>query len=133
MDYHEYKAKRDALKERWKTLWQKRIDDKIRAEGIASDNFIELFIDRGDIIYATRDYKRPSFNEILEKHIPRNMVERVNPHHSTGGIGRFIKEKITKNKAERRKNPYINENNEQKKTQTRKKSLGWLHLKFGMK
>ena len=132
MEYGEYKEMRDTLKERWKDLWTSRIDDKVRAEGVSSEDFPELFTDRGEIIFATRDYKPPAFNEILEKYFPQDVVDKLNPSPYTGGIRKFIKETISKNKVARRKNPLV-----EKKTKNKglKKhgGQGWLHKELGLK
>ena len=58
----------DELKIQWKRLWRERIDDKVRAEGIAVDDYNQLFIDKGTIIHATRDFKALNFKEILEQY-----------------------------------------------------------------
>ncbi len=53
------------LKTEWKKLWEERVDDKIRAEGIAKNDYSRLYVDRGTIIHATRDYKAVNFKDIL--------------------------------------------------------------------
>ena len=55
----------DELKIEWKKLWSERLDDKVRAEGIAVNDYSSLFIDKGTIIHATRDFKVLNFKEIL--------------------------------------------------------------------
>jgi len=45
------------LKQRWGVLWRDRIDDRVRAEGIAGEDYDLLFVDRGTVIVATKDYK----------------------------------------------------------------------------
>ncbi|MGD0994167.1 MAG: hypothetical protein ABR909_01420 [Candidatus Bathyarchaeia archaeon] len=42
------------LRIEWEKLWRERRDDKVRAEGIAVNNYNQLFIDQGTIIHATR-------------------------------------------------------------------------------
>ena len=51
----------DELRFEWKRLWNDRLNDKIRAEGIAVDDYSSLFIDKGTIIHATRDFKVLNF------------------------------------------------------------------------
>ena len=53
----------DELKTRWKMLWRERIDDKIRAEGIAKQDYSKLFVARGLVVIATRNYKPMDFVE----------------------------------------------------------------------
>lgn len=131
MEFSEYREKRDALRESWRALWRTRIDDKLRAEGIASQYFPELFTERGDIIFATRDYKPLSLSEILEKHLPRDVVDKVNPSPSMGGIRKFIREMLTKNRVERRKIPLTKES--PKKGQRKHGGRGWLHMELGIR
>jgi hypothetical protein len=58
----------EELKVQWKTLWQERFDDKLRAEDAATDDYSRLFVDKGTVIHATRDFKALNFKEILEQH-----------------------------------------------------------------
>ena len=58
----------EELKIEWKRLWQERFDDGIRAEGIAVKGYDQLFVDKGTIINATRDFKALNFKEIFEEH-----------------------------------------------------------------
>ena len=53
------------LKAQYKTLWWERIDDKVRAEGIANRDYSMLFVEKGTVIFATRDFKPLNFKEIL--------------------------------------------------------------------
>ena len=53
------------LKMQWWMMWHDRIDDKVRAEGITSQDYLLLFLTRGTIIIATRKYRPPDFVEIL--------------------------------------------------------------------
>jgi hypothetical protein len=133
MEFSEYKRMRDELKVSWQDLWRTLIDDEVRAEGIASEYFPELFTDRGDIIFATRDYKPLSFSEILERHLPQDVVDRINPSPDTGGIRKFIRETITKNQVERRRDPFIEDLSVKKQAQRKKGGRGWLHAGLGIK
>jgi len=58
----------EEMKVQWKTLWQERFDDKLRAEDAATDDYSRLFVDKGTVIHATRDFKALNFKEILEQH-----------------------------------------------------------------
>jgi hypothetical protein len=62
------RAQTDGVKGEWKLLWLDRIDDKFRAEGIASGRFRLLAVERGTVIVATRDYKKLDLREILRSH-----------------------------------------------------------------
>jgi len=115
------------LKKEWKELWWTRIDDKVRAEGIASEEFPRLFVGKGTVIRATRDCKPPSFREILMHYIPEAIAEQVYTTPQEGGIGKFIREYIRPlNKRGRRRR-----RTEMKKpiSQQRKHGgRGWLHF-----
>ena len=56
----------DDVRAEWRLLWRNRIDDKVRAEGIANRDYSLLFVDRGTVIVATKDFKPLNFKEILE-------------------------------------------------------------------
>lgn len=113
------------LKGRWKHLWWSRIDDKVRAEGIASDEFPKLFVEKGTIIIATKDYKPPSFNEILREYMPATIADQLNPNPLAGGIGRFIRNFMRKQRPARREPP---PRPKRPKNQQRKHGgRGWLH------
>lgn len=81
----------DDVRAEWKTLWRERIDDRVRAEGLASQNFRLLFVERGTVIVATRDFKLLDLREILRLHEVENAERLVPPHPSVGGWGRFIR------------------------------------------
>jgi hypothetical protein len=46
----------EQLRLQWKRLWQERLDDKLRAEGMATSDYCDLFIEKGTVIHATRDF-----------------------------------------------------------------------------
>ena len=102
------------LKAQWKKLWFERLDDPVRAEKIAADTFPSLFIEKGTILHATRDFKILSLKEILTKHEIR-----------TGGWTKFYKVHI-KDKSESKTNVLANKKS-QKQQPKNKKSSGWLH------
>jgi len=83
------------LRQEWRTMWRSRINDKIQAEDIADKDYERLFVNRGLILFATRNFEPPSFQEILERHLTRLEAERVNPNPIRGGIRKFIREYIT--------------------------------------
>ena len=81
----------EELKAYWKKLWQERVDDKIRAEGVASDEYVKMFVERGTVIHATRDFKALNFREILEKNEIINPDRYVPPSPQVGGWHKFVK------------------------------------------
>jgi hypothetical protein len=36
-------------------LWKERFDDKVRAEGVANRDYSSLFVEKGTVIFATRN------------------------------------------------------------------------------
>jgi len=86
----------DELKIEWKKLWRERLDDKVRAEGVAVNDYGGLFIDKGTIIHATRNFKSLNFKEILEQHEVQNAERYIPPDPNVGGWGKFVKNKFQK-------------------------------------
>ncbi len=115
----------ETLKTEWKRLWRERLDDKVRAEGIAISDYTELFVDKGTIIHATRAYKALNFKEILEQHQVLNAERYVPPNRFEGGWTKFVKTNIQNKPAfpQKRPAPTI----EKKAQQPKKGGRGWLH------
>ncbi len=80
--YRHHQMPVEDIKEEWRLLWLSRIDDKVRAEGIANRDYSLLFVEQGTVIVATRDFKPVSLKEILFLHKIRD-VERVIPPPSS--------------------------------------------------
>ncbi len=121
----------EELRQEWKAMWWRRIDDKVRAESIADKTYKRLFVDRGTILMATRKYKPPEFDEILARYLSPTEMERANPNPIRGGVRKFIREYITAQNSPRSKR--IKEmSKKQKKVkkaqQLKKGGRGWLHL-----
>ena len=119
----------DELRGQWKLLWRNRIDDKVRAEGIASRDYSKLFVEQGTVITATRDYKPPDFVEILQQHVSSDAEKLVPPNPAVGGWGKFIRSAISKRKsvARRRAPP---EPDRKRGQQPKKGGRGWLHFRI---
>lgn len=128
METTEYKEKKEfieELKRQWKLLWMERIDDKLKAEGIASQDFYLLFVERGTVIMATKDYKPLDFRQLLQQH---DLVHNENliQNPSVGGWGKFARELYGKKPGEHRKRLF--EKPERVKGgQSKKGGRGWLH------
>jgi hypothetical protein len=116
------------LKVQWRTLWQERVDDKIRAEGIATADYCDLFIEKGTIIHATKDYKALNFREILEKQQIANVDMFVSPNPQIGGWTKFIKLNITNQRSRKKRRAELYCNEKKEKQQPKKGGRGWLHL-----
>ena len=118
----------EELKVQWRKLWQERVDDKVRAEGIATADYSDLFVEKGTIIHATKDYKALNFREIVEQHQIANADRFIPPNPQIGGWTKFIKLNITSQpiRKKRRTELYLDEKKE--KQQPKKGGRGWLHL-----
>ena len=118
----------EELKVQWKKLWQERVDDKIRAEGIATADYCDLFVEKGTIIHATKDYKALNFREILEQHQIANVDMFVSPNPQIGGWTKFIKLNITNQHPPKKRRAELYCNEKKEKQQPKKGGRGWLHL-----
>jgi hypothetical protein len=125
-DNENQKAMVEELKVEWKRLWLERMDDKVRAEGIAIKDYSKLFIDKGLIIHATRDFKPLSFKEILDQHKILNSERYIPPSPEVGGWKKFVKSNIT-SQTLRKEPEKIMFESKKKKVQAKKSGRGWLH------
>lgn len=113
------------LKEDWAELWKTKHDDEIRAEGISVDDFESLFVDRGEIIHATRDYRPLSFREILEKNIGEEDASKIDVDPKVGGWHKFAKKNFPpKRHTKKRERPREKVDLTQHQ---RKNGKGWLN------
>ena len=112
------------LKVEWTELWRTKYDDDVRAEDVSRREFMKLFVDRGEVIYATRDYKPLSLREILDQHLGSELAEKVSPDPSVGGWRKFVREHIPKKPAKKRERPKIKVDLTQHQ---RKGGKGWLN------
>ncbi len=84
----------EELKNEWKRLWRERIDDHVRAEGIAIKDYSEVFVERGTVILATRNFKLMNFRDVLEQHGIVDVHRYVAPDPRVGGWGKFVRSTI---------------------------------------
>ncbi len=118
----------EELRIEWKRLWQERLDDRVRAEGVAIDDYDQLFVDKGTIIHATRDFKALNFKEILEEHQVMNAERYIPPDPHVGGWTKFVKMNITGQKSQRKRLAHIYPEEKKEKQQLKKNGRGWLHV-----
>lgn len=124
-----YKEMVEELKEQWRRLWKERIDDRVRAEGISSQDYSGLYVEKGTVVVATRDYKALNFREILEMHKISDLNRFLSPHPSVGGWGKFIKTAIlAQTREKRRRRSELYQADEKKRQQLKKGGRGWLHI-----
>ena len=120
------KKVRRELKASWDNLWAEKYDDKKKAEGLSTDNYDNLDVDRGQVLYASRDYKPLNFREIYEEKVGKEIADKASPHPSTGGWGKFARQNFTKRNKEkpRHERPETSYDPSQQK---RKHGKGWLN------
>ena len=63
----------------------------------------DLFIDKGTVIHATRDFKSLNFKEILEEHEIQNAERYIPPDPHVGGWNKFVKDNITNHPDKRKR------------------------------
>ena len=115
----------DELRTDWKDLWRSRVDDKVRAEGIATHEYEKLFVEQGTVIMATRDFKPIEFFDIVQEYLKAD-TEKVIPVNATiGGWGKFIRNEIRKKQNTTRQAPPKPKRD--KNQQQKKGGRGWLH------
>jgi len=121
----------DDIRKEWKRLWRDRIDDKERAEGMANRNFGLLFVERGTVIIATRDFKLLDLKEILRVHEIENAERFVPPHPSVGGWRKFarttINTQMRATRAQQLKDTVPRRVGRKRNLQLKKGGRGWLH------
>jgi hypothetical protein len=120
----------DDLRTDWKDLWQNRVDDKVRAEGIAKKDYSKLFVERGTVIMATRDYKPLEFFDIVETYLGADAEKAVPVNSAIGGWGKFVKENIKKQKPQTKRTYTPPKQKTTKKQQQKNGGRGWLHAKL---
>ncbi len=117
----------EEIKGQWRRLWQDRVDDKVRAEGVASGDYSRLFVEKGTVIHATRRFKALSFKEILDQNQVENSERFVPPSPLVGGWNKFIKTSICVNIPQRHRRALVYVEPEKERQQPKKGGRGWLH------
>ncbi|MEM3579413.1 MAG: hypothetical protein QXL54_04245 [Candidatus Bathyarchaeia archaeon] len=116
------------LKEEWRLMWMERFDDKLRAEGVAVRDYPLLLMDRGFVIFASKDAKTPTFSEIKEFWASHGLV--YSPDPAVGGWRKFVKTFIASQqnlrRSKRGQQQYVEDKKE--KQQLKKGGRGWLHI-----
>lgn len=133
-DAVDWKAFSEELRRQWRILWRERVDDRVRAEGIADKDFELLFVEKGTVIVATRRYKQLEFKEILEEYNApyETKVKQENPNPQVGGWRKFGREIAAKRdrRGKLRRTWFKDEAKGQRgNLQLKKGGRGWLHFK----
>jgi len=118
---------RRRLKEEWRVLWRERFDDRVRAEGVAVRDYPLVFMDRGFVIFASRDAKAPCFSEVVEFWASQGLIYAPDPN--VGGWGKFVRTFLARRSERRRIAESANSSNGncKKRQQLKKGGRGWLH------
>jgi hypothetical protein len=120
----------DDVKKEWKLLWRNRIDDKVRAEGIANQEYSLLFVERATVIIATRDFKPLDLKDILHLHKIQHCEQIIPPHPSVGGWGKFARDVLKKQRRARKWMDPAPRRSHKKNLQLKKGGRGWLHYRM---
>lgn len=115
------------LRKQWRAMWQQRIDDRVRAEGITDKDYSELFVERGTVIVATRKFRPPDFLEILQKHGLLSFDNPVPPSPFVGGWRKFIRTFLRRKQQSRSLLQRPSKPRRKKSQQLKKGGRGWLH------
>ena len=121
------RVKVEEIRAEWKLLWQGRIDDKVRAEGMADRCFSLLAVERGTVISATRDFKELSLKAILRSYDVLNVEQVVGPHPSVGGWTKFARTVLNKQTRVQQFRAEKQPLRHGKNAQLKKSGRGWLH------
>ncbi len=90
-----------------------------------------MFVDRGTVIVATRDFKPLDFVEILERHKPSEVPNAVPPRPGVGGWGKFVRDFVRKQRRFTKRGRPVPSEPKRKGSQQRKKGgRGWLHARM---
>jgi hypothetical protein len=120
-------AQTEAIKEEWRLLWLDRIDDKVRAEGIANQSFSLLSVERGTVIVATRDFKPLDLREILCSRNVQDVDRVLGPYPSVGGWTKFARTVLNKQTRARKLDEAVPRRSHVKDLQVKQGGRGWLH------
>ena len=121
------KEKVERIKKQWKLLWLEKLDDKLKAEGMATRDYSALFVEKGTIIYATRNFKFLTIREILKQHQLIDAERYVPIDPQIGGLTKFIKTNITTRGSWRKKEAKVILEKTHERQQRKKSGRGWLH------
>jgi ABC-type sulfate transport system substrate-binding protein len=84
------------IRQEWQELWEQKIEDKIVAEDVARRNYELLFVERGTVIQATKDYQPLDLREIMEKNEKVLGIKLTQPNPHIGGWRKFSKDVLAK-------------------------------------
>lgn len=115
------------LRVQWKKLWLEHLNDKVRAEGVATKEYSSLFVEQGTVIKASKDYKALNFREIVEQYNVSNMDRYIPPSPQVGGWNKFVKTSILRKSKQKKRFFVFPLSSKKEKQQTKKGGRGWIH------
>ncbi len=116
------------VKAEWHEMWERRLEDEERAEGIADKDYSLLFVEKGLVIYATRACRPPRLDEILGAHGVEDAVVRA-PPPSVGGWRKFMKTVLSRQIVRRPPVVKLEAVDRGASLQLKKGGRGWLHVR----
>jgi hypothetical protein len=117
------------IRKEWKELWNQRIEDKLIAEDVASKTYELLFIERGVVLRASKDYKPPELEKIIEMNEKILGKEPISPDPNVGGWRKFSKEVLSKQPRQHNSlRKAVEISKKPKSGQLKKGGRGWLHI-----
>jgi len=119
----------DEFKGQWRCMWRDRLEDKVRAEGIANEDYALLFVNRGTVISATRKFKLLDFYELLRQHKSLEGANTIPSSPSIGGWGKFTRTALNTRNHKRGKQEAPLKSDRNLSQQLKKGGRGWLHFK----
>lgn len=130
METTEKKQFMDEFKSQWKSMWHNRLDDKVRAEGIADKDYSLLSVERGTVIIATRKFRLLDFHELLQNHELTRSDHTIIPlDPSVGGWGKFVRTALITEGTKRRRRKAPSKPKGNIDGQLKKGGRGWLHIR----
>jgi len=116
------------IRREWKELWNQKINDKFIAEDVARKNYELLFVERGIVLWATREYTPPDLEEIIEMNEKLLGLEPICPDPDVGGWGKFSREVLSKQPRQRNsRRSAVETSGKPKNGPLKKGGKGWLH------
>jgi hypothetical protein len=114
------------LREEWGLMWRERFDDRVRAEGVSTHDYPDVFAVRGEVIFASRDAKTQSFSDVVASYASQGLV--YSPRADVGGWGKFIRTELKRAVHSRARSFIADQPKSRKENQHLKKGgRGWLH------
>jgi hypothetical protein len=114
----------EEVRGQWRLMWKDRVDDRVRAEGVACQDYDKLFVERGTVVLATRNFKLLTLRGILEQHRVVNADRFLPGDPHAGGWRKFGRAHAYKRLQDGSEFKAEGE----KPRQMKKGGRGWLHV-----